>query len=149
MQPHFNVVSYLIAALVPMVMGFLYFHPSLFGNTWMKANGFDKESMGKPQLSSILLGLGASLLLAFFLWGWTTGAGGVDAFQVADAKDGHSHITFGHGVFHGLALSILVLLPIFTIVKAFERRSWSWALVNVGYWAVNLMLMCGILSAWR
>jgi hypothetical protein len=43
----------------------------------------------------------------------------------------------------------LVLLPIFVTMAIFEKRSWSWAFVNWGYWALTVILMAGILSAWR
>jgi hypothetical protein len=150
MQPHLNFIALICAAIIPMAMGFIYYHPNVMGNTWMNANGFTKESLKMaPKPAMYLIALGCSFLLAFFLWGWTTGAGGVDTFQVTDPNDGHSYVTFSHGVFHGLAFSVMVLLPIFVTVKIFEMRKWSWAFVNIGYWSLAIILMCGILSAWR
>ncbi len=150
MEPKLNIRALVCAALVPMVMGFIYYHPSLMGNAWMKANGFTRESIGKgPKPAMYLLALVASFMLAFFMWGWVTGGGGVDKMQVVDPVDGHSYETFGHGVFHGVAFSIMVLLPILTTIKIFEMRSWKWALVNWGYWSITVILMNGILSAWR
>ena len=69
--------------------------------------------------------------------------------QVVDPKDGHSFVTFQHGVAHGIIFSITVLIPIFTTMAIFEKRKFSWAFVNWGYWAITAILMCGILSAWR
>lgn len=150
MEPKLNIMALISAALVPMIMGFIYYHPSLMGNTWMRANGFTKESIGKgPKPSMYLLALVVSFMLTFFMWGWTTGGGGVDSFQVKDPIDGHSYETFQHGVFHGVAFSIMVLLPIFVTMKIFEMRSWPWAFVNWGYWSITVILMNGILSAWR
>ncbi len=150
MEPHLNPLALIVAALVPMIMGFVYYHPKVLGNQWMRANGFTLESLGTgPKPVMYLLALAVSFLLAFFLWGNVTGAGGVDSFQVTDPRDGHSHVTFGHGAFHGVAISILVLLPIFVTMAIFEKRSWSWAFVNWGYWALTVILMAGILSAWR
>jgi len=148
-QPHLNFIALLCAAVMPMVMGFIYYHPSVMGNSWMKANGFVKENLTPPKPVMYLLALFCSFLLAFFLWGWVTGGGGVDTFQVTDPVDGHSYVTFKHGVFHGFAFSLFVLLPIFITMKIFESRKWSWAFVNVGYWSITIILMCGILSAWR
>lgn len=148
-QPHFNFIALICATLIPMIMGLVYYHPKLMGNKWMNANGFTKENMTAPKPVFYLLALGCSLLLAFFLWGWVTGAGGIDTFQVTDPKDGHSFVTFCHGVFHGIAFSLLVLAPIFITMKIFENRKWSWAFVNLGYWSITIIIMCGILSAWR
>jgi hypothetical protein len=150
MEPHINFIALICAGIMPMLMGFIYYHPKVMGNSWMKANGFTLEIIGKgPKPVLYLLALVCSFLLAFFLWGWTTGAGGVDTFQVTDPVDGHSYVTFQHGVFHGVAFTLMVLLPIFVTMKIFEMRKWSWAFVNIGYWGITIILMCGILSAWR
>lgn len=150
MQPQVNFLAIVIAAFIPMVMGFIYYHPSLLGNTWMKANGFTKESIGKgPNPALYLLALVVSFLLSLFFWAWVTGAGGLEQSQVVDPVDGHSFVTFKHGAFHGVVFSITVLLPIFVTMKIFEMKKWSWAFVNVGYWALTAIAMCGLLSAWR
>ncbi|MFI5219829.1 MAG: DUF1761 domain-containing protein [Bacteroidia bacterium] len=150
MEPHLNFMALICAALVPLFMGFIYYRPSVMGNAWMKANGFTKESMDTGHKPAVyLLALVASFMLAFFMWGWVTGAGGIDTFQVTDPVDGHSYVTFSHGVFHGIAFSVLVLLPVFVTMKIFEKRSWPWAFVNWGYWSITVILMNGILSAWR
>ena len=149
MEPHLNPYALIVAALVPMVMGFVYYHPKVLGDRWMKANGFTLESLGTgPKPIMFLLALAVSFLLAIFIWNNVTGAGGMDPLQVT-APDGHSYATFGHGAVHGVIMSILVVLPIFVTMTIFEKRSWSWAFVNWGYWALTVTLMGGILSAWR
>ncbi len=150
MEPHMNIMALIVASLIPMSMGIIYYHPKLMGQAWMSANGFTKESIGKgPGAMAYILTLVTSMMLAFFFWGWVTGGGGQDSFQVVDAKDGHSHVTFSHGLFHGLAFSLLVLFPVFASMAVFERKSAKWAAINLGYWSFTVMLMCGILSAWR
>ena len=144
-----NFIAIIVAAIIPMLMGFIYYHPSVMGNAWMKANGFTKEGMTPPKPLLYLLAFVCSFLLSVFLWAWVTGAGGIEVTQVTDPKDGHSFVTFQHGVAHGIIFSILVLFPVFTTMKIFEARKWSWAFVNIGYWAITMILMCGILSAWR
>ena len=84
-----------------------------------------------------------------FFWAWVTGVGGQEQGQVTDPKDGHSFVTFGHGAAHGLIFALTIALPILTTMAIFERRKFSWGIVNWGYWAVTGILMCGILSAWR
>ncbi len=148
-QPHYNFIALAIATVIPMIMGFIYYHPSVLGNAWMKANGFVKESLTPPKPAMYLLALLCSFLLAFFLWGWVTGAGGLDPMQTTDPVDGHSYVTFKHGAFHGIVFTLLVLTPIFITMKIFEQRKWAWALVNIGYWSLTVILMSGILSAWR
>ncbi len=144
-----NFFALVLATITPMVMGFIYYHPSLMGGAWMRANGFSKETMSPPKPVLYLLALGMSFLLASFFWAWTTGAGGADGGAQTTAPDGRSYVTFGHGVVHGIVFSITVLMPVFVTMKIFEQRSWAWAFVNIGYWALTAIIMNGILSAWR
>ena len=149
LEPQMNFIAILLASLIPMIMGFIYYHPSILGNTWMAANGFDKATLKPPKPVMYLLALFFSFLLSFFLWGWVTGAGGIEKTQVIDPIDGHSYETFKHGAFHGVVFSLLVILPIFGTMRIFELKSWKWAFVNWGYWSITAILMCGLLSAWR
>jgi len=145
-----NMIAIAVATLIPSIVGFIYYHPALLGKVWMNANGFTLESVGKgPKPIMFVVALAVSFLLAFFLWVNVTGAGGADPGQWVDAKDGHSYVTFQHGVAHGIILTITVLLPIFVTMTIFEKRKWSWCFVNLGYWALTFSLMLGLLSAWR
>src|SRR5690349_14425596 len=125
MQPHLNIMALICAAIIPMAMGFMYYHPKVMGNKWMTANGFSMETISPPKPVMYLLALVCSFMLALFLWGWTTGAGGMDTMQVKDPIDGHSYVTFQHGVVHGVIFSIMVLFPVFVTMKIFEMRKWS------------------------
>ena len=133
-----------LATLVPMIIGFVYYHPKVLGGFWMKANGFTLESVGKGPNPVLYV---AALVLSFFLAMWmmlnVTGPG------QQTAPDGHSFETFGHGVGHGVLVTLAVLLPVLGTQSIFEKRGWSWVFVNLGYWLVTLCIMGGILSAWR
>lgn len=142
MEPNFLAVG--VAALVPMIMGFVYYHPQVLGGSWMRVNGFTPESIGngpKPVLYVVALVL--SFMLSMFMCLNVTGPG-QDV-----APDGHSYATFGHGVAHGVLISVLVILPVLGTMSIFEKRGWGWVFVNLGYWMVTLSVMGGILSAWR
>lgn len=147
-QPHLNFLAIVCSSIIPMIMGFIYYNPSVMGTKWMSANGFVKENLTPPKPVLYLLALLMSFLLSLFFWAWVTGGGGVEQSQVV-APDGHSYETFQHGLFHGFAFSLTVLTPIFITMKIFEMRKWSWAWVNILYWGLTSMVMCGILSAWR
>ena len=149
-EPQMNFMAILVAAIIPMIMGFLYYHPAVFGKAWMNANGFTKEGMGNgPKPAFYLLALVLSFFLAMWMWAWTTGVGGVEQMQVKDPVDGHSYVTFKHGLAHGLIFGLFIMLPVFGTMAIFEKRKFSWAFVNWGYWTITAILMCGILSAWR
>jgi hypothetical protein len=139
-----NFIAVAVAALIPMIVGFVYYHPAVLGGPWMKANGFTLESVGKgPNPILYVVALGFSFLLSMFVCVNVTGPG-QDV-----APDGHSYVTFQHGLAHGLMISLLVVLPILGTMSIFERRGWGWVFTNWGYWYVTLSIMAGILSAWR
>ncbi|HAD14643.1 MAG TPA: hypothetical protein DCF33_19630 [Saprospirales bacterium] len=139
-----NWIAVAVTALVPMIVGFVYYHPQVLGGSWMRANGFTLESVGNgPKPVLYLAALGLSFLLSMFVCVNVTGPG-QDV-----APDGHSYATFGHGVVHGIIISILLVLPILGTMSVFEKRGWNWVFVNLGYWMVTLVVMAGILSAWR
>jgi len=143
-EMHTNWLAIAVSALMPMIIGFIYFHPKVMGGAWMRANGFTLESVGngpKPILFGVALGL--SFLLSMWLRINVTGP------EQTTAPDGHSYVTFGHGVAHGVFISLLLLLPILGTMSIFEKRGWNWVFTNLGYWVVTLSVMGGILSAWR
>ena len=143
-EMHINWLAVAVAALIPLIMGMIYYHPKVAGGAWMRANGFTLESIGngpKPILYGVALGL--SFLLSLWMTGNVTGPG------QSTAPDGHSYATFGHGAVHGVVISLMVLLPILGTSSIFEKRGWNWVFVNLGYWVITLAIMGGILSAWR
>lgn len=117
----------------------------------MQANGFTEEYVkaNMPKPTMYILTLVTSFLLAFFFWGWVTGGGGADGGFQTTGPEGQNYVTLQHGAFHGLAFGITVLLPLFTSMAIFEMRSRNWAFINILYWTLTAMVMCGIISAWR
>ena len=63
----FNLVTTAVAALIPLVMGFIGYWPMLFKNAWMKEVGFNDDSM-KGANMALIFGLSYvfSFLMAFF-----------------------------------------------------------------------------------
>ena len=143
MENHMNWISVAIAAFIPMIVGFIYYNPKVLGGVWMDANGFKLENMKPPKP---ILYVGA-LVLSFMLSMWLS-------FNVTGpgqdvAPDGHSFITFQHGIAHGVFITLMVLFPVLGTLAIFEQKSFKWLAVNLGYWVVTLSIMGGILSNWR
>ncbi|NVK52036.1 MAG: DUF1761 domain-containing protein [Flavobacteriaceae bacterium] len=158
-----NFVTTAVAALVPLVMGFIWYGPMLFKNAWMKEVGFTDESM-KGANMALIFGLSyvLSFLMAFLLqtivihqWGvhsvlmksGETALSGTDLNYFNDfiATYGDRFRTFGHGALHGTLVGLFLALPIMGTNAMFERKSFKYVLINVGYWTVTLALMGGIL----
>src|SRR5215475_8494145 len=68
-----NLLAVLVSAIASMVVGFLWYSPALFANSWMKLMGYDpgdKEKIAEMQKSagpSYFMSLIASILAAFVL----------------------------------------------------------------------------------
>jgi len=153
-----------IAAFIPMIVGFIYYHPKVFGTAWMKTNGFTEESL-KGGNMLIILGLAYffALLMCMPLTSFvihqsgvvgsamsTTEMGVWTPEAIADinaflAKYGGSFRTFSHGAVHGLILSIGMALPLIGTNALFERRGAKYIAIHWGYWAITLILMGGLL----
>lgn len=127
-----NLWAILVAALSAFLVGGLWYAPFCLGAAWKRANGFSSDpppAGAKVFLLSFLLSLVMAFDLAMFLndpkttlaWGATAG--------------------FLAG-FGWVAMGI-------AIVSLFERRPWSYVLINGGYLTVSLTLMGAILGAWR
>lgn len=160
----FNILITALAALVPMVMGFLWYGPMLFQKAWMKEVGFTEESM-KGANMALIFGLSyvLSFLLAFLMQtivihqfgaqsvlmgepGYMEKTGEAYTFmQEFMATYGDRFRTFGHGALHGGLLGVFIVLPVMGTNALFERKSFKYVALNVGYWIVTMAIMGGIL----
>jgi hypothetical protein len=163
--PMATALPFLLAALIPMVVGALYYSPLLAGNAWMKVNGFTEESLKGANMALILiLSYVFALMLTYPLWQLVvhqTGMTGVLAMQEgfgvpgSDVQNyydnfiatyGDLHRSFGHGAIHGgIIAGLFVALPLIAINALFERRGWKYILIHLGYWVITLGLMGGVL----
>lgn len=147
------------AALVPLVMGFIWYHPKVCGNAWMKAADMTEEKMKGGKMGLIFF---LSFVLSFFLafglnnivihqYGIFSLVGGdMEAFTTGTAaafmnEYGDVFRTFKHGVFHGVLASIMIVLPVLATNAMFERKSGKYIAINFFYWAITIGLMGGII----
>jgi hypothetical protein len=162
MQPNFLIL--LLAALVPMVMGFIWYNPKVFGTAWMKAAGVNPDAKKGANMAVIF---GLSFLFSFFLalaiqfmviHQWSIFSILANEPGMADPtsevgmmvknfleKYGNNFRTFKHGAFHGVLAGITIVLPVLGTNAMFEGKGAKYILLNVGYWTVCLALMGGIL----
>ena len=133
----------------------------------MKEMGFTEESLkGGNMLKIFGLSYVCSFLIAFVLqtlvihqWGafstlmgepgFAEGVGGASSyFQEFMSNFGDRFRTFGHGALHGTMIGLLLAGSIITINGLFERKSFKYIAINVGYWVVSLAIMGGVLCKW-
>lgn len=164
----FTMVSIFVAALVPLIMGFIWYNPKFLGNAWMKEAGLNEDSMkGFNMAKTFILTYILSVLICTALMPMVIHQMGVFSMVMNEPgmKDPNSEIsmwlngimdkygnnfrTFKHGALHGTLAGIFLGLPIMGINAMFERKSWKYVFINAGFWAVCLALMGGIICAWK
>lgn len=162
-----NLLVVVLAALIPMVVGFLYYNPKILGTAWMNASGMTEEKVQSGNMVKMLL---VSFICAFlfsaFLFGFVVHQTdvyslyasepgfGVENSAVMNRLDtlmlefGDRFRTFGHGSFHGVLIGLLFVTPILGTIAVFERKSFKYVAINGGYWVITLALMGGVLCQW-
>ena len=162
-----NWLILLLASVIPMIIGFVWYHPSVFGNAWMKASGVTEEKMKGSNMAMIfIMSFIFSFLIAMSLQFivihqyhiysiFANDAGMKDpnseiSLYVKDFMDkyGNNFRTFKHGIVHGTITGIFLILPIVAINAMFERRGYKYIFINAGYWLVSLAIMGGIICAY-
>lgn len=166
-----NYLALIVSALVPTVVGFLWYNKFTFEKPWMEGSGMTEEKMKSGNMAVIFgVSILFSFLLAFAMGGQATHDSGVmgsiyydtggtmqpeagselanwvDYYKANIAADSYN---FKHGAAHGLLFGLFLILPIIVNNGLFERRGWKYILINAGYWIICLVLMGGIQAAWR
>lgn len=155
----FNPLIMAAAALVPLVIGFVWYNPKVFGNAWMAASEMTEEKMKGANMALIFgLTFVFSFFLAFALNGMVNHVNGFvsmmmdnpdpaapDFLKEGIEKYGNSYRTFKHGVLHGVLAGIAVALPVLGVNALFERKGFKYIAINVGFWIVCMALMGGII----
>ncbi len=167
-----NFIAILVAALIPMIMGFVWYHPKVFGTAWMRLAGMTEEKTKQGNMA-VKFGLSFlfSLMISFVLNtlvvhdGFIEGAlyyitnhtmvpepgsqpaQWLEYYRTTLAPSNH---IFKHGAFHGFFLiGLFIILPVIATNAIFEGKSAKYVAVNAGYWIITITLMGGIIAAWR
>jgi hypothetical protein len=162
-----NLIFVALAALVPCIVGFLYYHPKVFGTVWMKTCGLTQKKLKGANMPLIFITTYIlCFLMSLFLFslvvhqtdiystlidepGFGEEASAVmndiNAFMGAY---GDRFRTFGHGAFHGGFIGGLIGLPVLLINGLFERKGFKYGFINAFYWIISIALMGGILCQW-
>ncbi len=160
----FNFLITALAALIPTVLGFIWYNPKVFGTAWMNACGFTEEDLKGGNMVLIFV---LCYVFSFFLASMLSGIvihqygffssifgepglneAGSEVYQYAQdymTKYGDNFRTFKHGVLHGTITGLFLVLPILGTNALFERKGFKYIAVNVGYWTVCLALMGGVI----
>jgi hypothetical protein len=157
----FNIYAILVASLVTLVVGFIWYNPKVFGTIWMRETGMTDEKAKQSNMLKVFgLTIIYSFMLAFILPALVIhqmGALGMvggdptlakPSYEAFLADYGTAFRTFKHGALHGFVAGLFIALPVTAINALFEQKSWKYILINAGYWIVSMMIMGAIICGW-
>lgn len=151
----------LLAALAPMIIGFLWYGP-LFGKAWMAESDMTME---KARAANMVKTFGLSYLfcvmVAFTLQFMVIHQYSLFSMVQNDARpevaewlrqstalfEG-SFRTFKHGMLHGFMAGVTFALPLIGLHALYEQRSAKYIFIHAGYWIISMMLMGGVICQW-
>ena len=131
---HLNIWAILTATAAAFLIGGLWYSSALFGPLWKKANGIDGQSASPAGAGRVFAG---AFLLTLVM------AGNLAAF-LNDPKT-----TLAWGATAGFLAGFGWVAMGIGVVALFERRPWTYVLVNGGYMTVALATMGAIIGGWR
>ncbi|CAN5909989.1 hypothetical protein BH11BAC7_BH11BAC7_00020 [soil metagenome] len=169
-----NIGMIAVAALIPLVLGFVWYNPMVFGKAWMKVAGTsetDRPTGGKMAgifLLTFVLGFFIAFMMQFLVIHQrhvmsilmdTPGFMEAGTHQPSKTSEigmlyanfmerfGNNYRTFKHGALHGTMTGVLLVTPVIAINAIFERKGFKYIAINGGYWIVSLALMGGVVCA--
>jgi len=129
-----NYLAVVVAAVVALVIGFIWYSPRVFGNRWMAYLGTTQAQLGNPGPTGMLVGVVASLINAWVL--------AVLALNLG-----------GKSVTDGILLGVLAWLGFMATITAaqisFEKKSWGLWVLNNAHNLLVQVIMAAIVTAWR
>ncbi len=135
---HVNVIAVIVAALVSMVLGWVWYSPALFGKRWMMLLGKSQEeiqSMGKNAGKYYALTLAGSLVLAFVLAQFV--------LQLVPDRTWAQGAQVGFWAWLGFALTTALSTSLF------EGRKLELWFINQGYHLLEFLILGALLAAWK
>ena len=129
-----NYLAVIVAAIVPMALGAVWYSPVLFSNAWLAAIGktADEISAQANQVQAFSIAIAASLISAYVL-----------AVLAA--------LSSASSVLDGIILGLWAVVFIATASATwgvFEARPLRLWLINNGYYLVALPIMGAIIAVW-
>ena len=129
-----NYLAIVVAAVVALVIGFIWYSPRVFGSRWMAYLGTTQAQLGNPGPSGMAVGVVASLLNAWVI-------------AVLSLNLGGKSLT------DGILLGALAWLGFMATITAaqisFEKKSWGLWVLNNAHNLLVQVLMGAIVTIWR
>lgn len=120
-----NWMGIALAALTPLLIGAIWYHPKAFGKVWMDNLGFTEGDLKKDNMLIPLVTFLMSFTLAYY-------------FAMRYHGHGEESSVLAHAAYHGFMTFGYLGMPVLVVSALQERRSWQGILINLGYWFVAI-----------
>jgi hypothetical protein len=151
----------LATGIIPIIIGFLWYNPSIMGKKWMETVGITEESMKGANMPLIfILSYVFGCMLSLALHTAVIHQMGFNSVMDGDKTPetlgymknffetyGTRFRTFKHGVFHGVITAIFIALPVIGVNALWNKKSAKYIFIHVGYWVICMGLIGGVLCA--
>lgn len=128
-----NLLAVIAATLATMVLGMMWYAPPVLGKIWMRETGMTIEKAQQNMVHSFFVGVTANLLLSFFM--------GL-LLQMVRPGSLQAAMLFGSVLWLG------IVVPTELSEIAWERRSWTLFLIDVGWSLLSFLVITTILYSW-
>lgn len=135
-MPAVNWIAILVAAVVQMIVGYVWYSPMLFGDTWMKLSGIKKpakidDAMKKSMMKSMFWMFIGAIVAAFVLSGFIGYAGAKGIVE---------------GALIGLMAAIGFQVTSHASSVLFEGKPFQLYLLNIGHTLVGMAVAGAVLG---
>jgi len=129
-----NYIAVVLAAVVALVIGFIWYSPRVFGTRWMAYLGTTQAQLGNPGPTGMAVGVVASLINAWVLAVLSLNLGGK---------------TLTDGIMLGVLAWLGFMATITAAQISFEKKPWGLWVLNNAHNLLVQVIMGAIVTAWR
>jgi len=157
-----NAYMFLVAGLIPMILGAIFYSEMMFGKSLDRINGVSDEITKKGHSPSVyVFAYIFCCMIAMIVMGmcihqthvfqmlvpevFESGGESMMVYNDLMVKYGDRFRTFGHGALHGGVTAVFFVTPLIGVLALFEGRGWQYILIHGLYWMICLILMGGLL----
>ncbi len=135
---HVNALAVLVAAVLTMVLGAVWYSPVLFAKQWMAAQGHTPEALEQMKRKGMIRAYAVSFLCYL-----------VTAYVVALFTAYMQAMSFAQGLWLGFLVWLGFAATIGLTGNIFSQKPIAAWVIDAGYQLAYLLIMAVVLTLWR
>jgi len=136
-MPEFNFISIALAGLVPLIVGFMWYHPKVMGTTLnneIAGKELTDEEMKHGHHPMVYI---MTYVFSFMIAMLITAILSTHAIEDQNLQ---------HGAFHGFGASLFMGIPTFAVIAMFENKSIKYIFIHSIYWMISFIIMGAVIG---